>query len=113
MGKSGKTTDKERAMPENPLSAIEKIDPNAVQRMRSMDEWVFTDGALSRKVKLLMAMAFDASEGAAGGVRALARRARDAGATNEEIGEALRVACLMTGVGSLFIASQGLGEPVP
>jgi len=97
-------------MPEDPLGAMSKVDPQAVQRMRSDDEWVFADGALSRKVKLLMAMAFDAADGAAGGVRGLAHRARQAGATKEEIGEALRVAWLMKGVGSLYIASQGLTD---
>jgi 4-carboxymuconolactone decarboxylase len=100
-------------MPENPLNTITKIDPKAVELMRSTDDWVFNDGALSRKVKLLMAMAFDAADGAVGGVRGLAQRAINAGATKEEIGEALRVAWLMNGVGSLYIGSQGLKELFP
>ncbi|HET6450727.1 MAG TPA: carboxymuconolactone decarboxylase family protein [Spirochaetia bacterium] len=97
-------------MPEDPLAAMSQIDPQAVQRMRGIDEWVFADGALSRKVKLLMAMAFDAADGAPGGVRGLAHRAMTAGATKEEIGETLRVAWLMKGVGSLYIASEGLKD---
>ena len=97
-------------MPENPLSAMSRIDPEATQRMRSLEDWVFADGALPRKIKLLMAVAFDAADGAEAGVGALARMARDAGATPEEIGEALRVAWLMTGVGSIYTASAGLRD---
>jgi len=100
-------------MPENPLSTAMKVDPKAVEHMRTTDEWVFSNGALPKKVKLLMAMAFDAADGAAGGVRGLAQRAISEGATKEEIGEALRVAYLMKGVGSLYIGSQGLKELFP
>jgi alkylhydroperoxidase/carboxymuconolactone decarboxylase family protein YurZ len=100
-------------VPENPLSTAIKVDPKAVEHLRTTDAWVFADGALSAKVKLLIAMAFDAADGAVGGVRGLAQRAIKEGATMEEIGEALRVACLMKGVGSLYIASQGLKELFP
>ena len=100
-------------MPENPLSTAMKVDPKLVEHMKSTDEMVFADGALSKKVKLLMAMAFDAADGAVGGVRGLAQRAISEGATKEEIGEALRVAFLMKGVGSLYIGSQGLRELFP
>ena len=100
-------------MPENPLSTITRIDPKVVETMRGTDDWVFRDGALPKKVKLLMAMAFDAADGAVGGVRGLAQRAISEGATKEEIGEALRVAFLMKGVGSLYIGSQGLRELFP
>ncbi len=97
-------------MPENPLSAATRIDQKLVEHLRSEDEWVFSDGALPRKVKLLMAMAYDAAHGAANGVRSLAQQAVKAGATREEIGEALRVAFLLGGVGSVYVASQGLQD---
>jgi alkylhydroperoxidase/carboxymuconolactone decarboxylase family protein YurZ len=100
-------------MPENPLSAANKIDPQIVDHMRSTDEWVFSDGAISKKVKLLIAMAFDAAHGATGGVSGLARRAMMEGATKEEISEVLRVAYVMTGVGAIYIGSQGLTELFP
>ncbi len=99
-------------MPENPLSTAMKTDPKIVELMRTTDEWVFADGALSKKVKLLMAMAFDAAHGAVGGVRGLAKRAMDEGATKDEIAEALRVAYVMNGVGSIYIGSQGLKDLV-
>jgi len=100
-------------MPDNPLSTATKIDPTVVEHMRTTDDWVFADGALPKKVKLLIAMAFDAADGAAGGVSGLARRAMKEGATKDEIAEALRVAYLMKGVGSIYIASQGLKELFP
>jgi alkylhydroperoxidase/carboxymuconolactone decarboxylase family protein YurZ len=100
-------------MPDNPLSTAMKVDPKLVEHMRASDDLVFANGALSRKVKLLMAMAFDAADGAVGGVRGLAQRAMNEGATKEEIGEALRVAYLMKGVGPVYIASQGLKELFP
>ena len=62
------------------------------------------------KNKLLIAMAFDASHGAVGGVRSLATQALKAGATKAEIAEALRVAYLLTGIGSVYIGSQGLKD---
>jgi len=100
-------------MPENPLSTAMRIDPKIIEHMRSTDDWVFADGALSKKVKLLIAMAFDEADGAVGGVRGLAQRAIHEGATKEEISEALRVAYVMHGVGPVYIASQGLREIFP
>jgi alkylhydroperoxidase/carboxymuconolactone decarboxylase family protein YurZ len=102
-----------RVMPENPLGTAIKIDPQVVDHMRSTDDWAFSDGALSKKVKLLVAMAFDAAHGAVGGVRGLAQRAMKEGATKEEISEVLRVAYVMTGVGAIYIGSQGLKELFP
>ena len=100
-------------MPENPLSTMVKVDPALVEHMRSADDWAFADGALSRKTKLLIAMAFDAAHGAANGVRSLAQDAMKAGATRQEIGEALRVAFVLSGVGSVYVGSQGLKELFP
>jgi len=100
-------------MPENPLNTAMKIDPKVVEHMKTADDWVFADGALPKKVKLLIAMAFDAAHGAIGGVRGLAQRAMNEGATKEEISEALRVAYVMNGVGPIYIASQGLKELFP
>ncbi len=99
-------------MPENPLSTALEIDPKVVEHMRSTDEWVFSDGALSKKVKLLVAVAFDAAHGAVGGVRGLAQRAIREGATKEEIAEVLRVAYVMNGVGAIYIGSQGLKDVI-
>jgi alkylhydroperoxidase/carboxymuconolactone decarboxylase family protein YurZ len=73
---------------------------------------IYGSGALPRKFKLLMAMAFDAAHGADQGVRALAHQAVKEGATKEEIAEALRVAYHLSGVGTLYTASNGLKDVV-
>ena len=100
-------------MPENPLSTIAAVDPKLVEHMRGADSWAFAEGALSRKTKLLIAIAYDAAHGAANGVRSLAQQAISAGATKEEIGEALRVAYVLGGIGSVYVASQGLKDLFP
>jgi alkylhydroperoxidase/carboxymuconolactone decarboxylase family protein YurZ len=97
-------------MTEHPLATMRKLDPEFMNHIDATDALVYADGALPRKFKLLMAMAFDAAEGAAGGVRALAEQAMKAGATKEEIAEALRVAFHLSGVGSLYAASFGLKD---
>jgi alkylhydroperoxidase/carboxymuconolactone decarboxylase family protein YurZ len=71
---------------------------------------IYGDGALPRKIKLLIAMAFDAAHGAAAGVRALAAAAMQSGATTQELAESLRVAYHLAGVGTLYTASQGLKD---
>jgi alkylhydroperoxidase/carboxymuconolactone decarboxylase family protein YurZ len=97
-------------MANHPLSTMDKLDPEFMKHLKDTETLVYADGALPRKVKLLMAMAFDAAEGAAGGVRALAEQAMKAGATKEEIAEALRVAFHLSGIGTLYAASFGLKD---
>ena len=97
-------------MPENPLATLQAIDPLVIRHLHDSDSLVFDSGALPRKLKLLIAMAFDAANGAPGGVRALAEQALKAGATKEEIAEALRVAFHLSGVGCLYAASFGLKD---
>jgi alkylhydroperoxidase/carboxymuconolactone decarboxylase family protein YurZ len=97
-------------MPYDPLETLGKIDSEMLKRVREQNEFVYADGALPRKVKLLIAMAFDAAHGAANGVRSLADQARKAGASIQEIAEALRVAYHLNGVGALYTASAGLKE---
>lgn len=92
----------------DPLAPLAAIDPGLRERVRKNGELVYADGALPRRIKLLVAMAFDAEHGAVGGVTSLARQAKEAGATNEEIAEVLRVAAHLTGVGCLYTASEAL-----
>jgi alkylhydroperoxidase/carboxymuconolactone decarboxylase family protein YurZ len=97
-------------MAENPLQAMITLDPKLIGHMKATDEFVYGDGALPKKTKLLIAMAFDAAHGAANGVRHLAAEALKAGATKEEIAEALRVAYNLSGVGCVYTAAQGLKD---
>jgi alkylhydroperoxidase/carboxymuconolactone decarboxylase family protein YurZ len=95
---------------EHPLKIYEKIDPELLRHVENSSDFVFADGALPRKFKLLMGMAFDASYGAVQGVMSLARQAIEAGATQEEIMEALRVAQHLSGVGCVYVGAQALKE---
>jgi alkylhydroperoxidase/carboxymuconolactone decarboxylase family protein YurZ len=99
-------------MPEHPLSTLEKLDPRLMDHLRETNELIYSPGALPKKYKLLMAMAFDAAHGADEGVKALASAAMKEGVTKEEIAEALRVAFHLAGVGALYTACAGLKEIV-
>jgi len=101
----------EENMPHDWLEMIGRIDPAVVKRLHEQDEFVYADGVLPRKLKLLVAMAFDASHGAVAGARALAKQAKAAGATDQEMAEILRVAYHLSGVGALYAASTALKEP--
>lgn len=97
-------------MIEHPLKIYEKLDPDLLQHVENSSEFVFADGALPRKYKLLIGMAFDASYGAVNGVKSLAQQAFEAGATKEEVVEAIRVAQHLSGVGCVYTAAQALKD---
>ncbi|MBF8253539.1 MAG: 4-carboxymuconolactone decarboxylase [Deltaproteobacteria bacterium] len=50
-------------MPEHPLKPIENLDPQLFNLVQQTRQLVFSDGALPRKFKFLIAMAFDAAHG--------------------------------------------------
>jgi alkylhydroperoxidase/carboxymuconolactone decarboxylase family protein YurZ len=62
---------------------------------------VYTPGALDVKTKILIAFALDAARGLETGMRSLAARAREAGATDEELAEVLRVLYSVGGLQNL------------
>jgi alkylhydroperoxidase/carboxymuconolactone decarboxylase family protein YurZ len=95
-------------MADHPLSQLFKLDPDLQNHLKLSDAFVYSDGALPRKIKLLIAMAFDAAHGADQGVAALAGAAIKAGATKQEIVEAVRVAVHLSGIGAAYTASKGL-----
>jgi alkylhydroperoxidase/carboxymuconolactone decarboxylase family protein YurZ len=97
-------------MPEDPLATMRKLDPALIKHLHDTNNFIYTDGALPKKIKLLMAMAFDAAAGAEGGVRWLAAEAMKEGATKEEIAETIRVAYQLTGIGSVYAASVALKD---
>jgi len=97
-------------MPEHPLAIFEGLDPKLYGQVKSSNELALCDGALPRKVKLLIAMALDSSLGAAQGVKTLAQQALSAGATKEEIAEAVRVAYYICGVSCVYTAAQAFRE---
>lgn len=97
-------------MPEHPLKIYEELDPKLLSLVNDNQKLALSDGALPRKFKLLIAMVLDAVNGASDGVQALAREALQAGATKEEIAEALRVAQFVCGVGCVYTAARALKE---
>lgn len=97
-------------MADSPLKVLERLDPQLLKLMEEARTLELGDGALPRKYKLLIAMALDASAGAVNGVTSLARGAMAAGATPQEVAEALRVAHYICGAGSVYTAARGLSE---
>jgi len=75
-------------MTENPLNILRKLDPDLLKLVDGAGSLALADDALPRRIKLLIAMSLDASNGSAGGVMALARQAMQAGATRQEVLEA-------------------------
>jgi alkylhydroperoxidase/carboxymuconolactone decarboxylase family protein YurZ len=97
-------------MAENPLAVIKKLDPELFRNVESTQTLALADGVLPRKVKLLIAMALDASHGTVEGTRALAQQAMKAGATKEEVVETLRVAHYISGVGCVYTAAHAFKD---
>lgn len=97
-------------MDKNPLELIKEIDDELFNNILSSRQLAFGDGALSSKNKILIALALDAAHGAVNGVKSLAKQAIDAGATREEIIDALRVVYFISGVGSIYTAAQALSD---
>ncbi len=71
---------------------------------------ILADGALSMKVKTLMTMVCDAILAHPDGVAAIAGRAREMGASEEEIAEAAGVAYLMGGLPALVFAANAFRD---
>jgi len=92
------------------MKVIERLDPEILKCVKDTREFTYADGALPRKFKFLIGMALDAAQGAEQGVKALAREAMQAGATKQELAEALRVAYYICGAVSIFTAARGLKE---
>ena len=97
-------------MSDNPLDILQRTAPKLMEQVEGHRDLTFADGALPCKVKFLIAMALDADHGAIQGVTSLARAAIAAGATQDEISDALRVAYFIGGVGSVYTAARGLKD---
>jgi alkylhydroperoxidase/carboxymuconolactone decarboxylase family protein YurZ len=97
-------------MAENPLKIIEKLDPELFGNVEAIQTLAIADGALPKKIKLLMAMALDASHGTVEGTRSLTQQAMKAGATKDEVTETLRVAQYISGVGCVYTAAHAFKD---
>ncbi len=97
-------------MAQNPLEVFKRIDPAFFEHVDNSHEFALGDGVLSKKFKLLIAMALDSAAGTVDGVKSLAQAAMKAGATEQEITETLRVAQYISGVGTTYTAGRALTE---
>ena len=77
--------------------ALRHLIPDVYQGFAALSGAALADGALSRKVKELMAMAIGVVHGCDGCIASHARGAVRAGATAQEAAEAIGVAILMNG----------------
>lgn len=88
------------------LSSVEKNDPEFAKALEKIVSTSMGPGALDQKTKLLIALALDASKGASEGVKSLSNQLKNAGAKDEEIAEALRIAYFSYGNSILTQYSQ-------
>ena len=77
--------------------ALRQMIPGVYQGFNAMSEAALADGALSRKVKELIAMTIGIVHGCDGCIASHARGAVRAGASEEEAAEAIAVGIVMQG----------------
>ena len=97
-------------MSENPLQVIKNEDPELVNLLDNSHELAFTEGGIPLKYKFLIAMSLDAANGAVEGMKVLAMQAMQAGATKEEVMQAVRITHYIFGVGSVYTAARALND---
>lgn len=94
----------------NPLDVIKDLDIELYDNVIKTGALSLEDGALSKKHKLLIALALDASHGTVDGTRSLTMQAMANGASKEEVLETIRVANFISGVGSVYTAAAALKD---
>ena len=97
-------------MNNNPLEKIKDLDPALFVSIEDSRSTAFAEGEIPQKYKLLIALAVDAAEGAVEGVRTLSGYAKEAGATNGEIMEVMRMVHYICGAGKMYQAARGLSD---
>lgn len=93
-----------------PLQIIKNAAPSLYSEISNMKELAFKDGEISKKHKLLIALAIDTAKHAENGIKALTIQALEAGASKNEILETLRIVNYICGVGSMYTASAALKD---
>ena len=97
-------------MASHPLSPLAILDRSLFDDIMERYGKTYEPNALSKKHKLLIALAVDASKDAVNGVKSLYKMARAEGATNAEIADALSVVYQICGVGSMYSAAVGISD---
>ena len=83
------------------LKPLDQQDPEFAERLMDLMGMVNAGGALDTKTKTLMSLLGDAILGHGDGVAAIAGRARQQGASDQEIAETVRMAFLSGGLPAL------------
>ena len=86
------------------IQELQQRDPQFVESYMAQRDRILGDGAIPAKYKILMTMIVDALTAHPDGCANIANRARDAGATEAEINEAVEVAYLFGGTPALVTA---------
>ncbi|MFC1921528.1 carboxymuconolactone decarboxylase family protein [Chloroflexota bacterium] len=84
--------------------------PELLKNVNSLRETVMKEGALSIKTKTLMMMLGDALLAHPDGVANIARRARELGASEQEIAETIEVAFMMGGMPGLVTGASAFRD---
>ena len=87
------------------IKILEEKDPALYTLVSELMEKALAPGALDVKTKILITLALDALKGSEGGVAVLSQQAREVGATEAEIAEALRLAYFVSGMSTLHTAA--------
>jgi alkylhydroperoxidase/carboxymuconolactone decarboxylase family protein YurZ len=85
-------------------------DRELYDKVSEIQKIAYPQDGLDRKTALLITLAIDASKGAAAGVATLAKQARAAGATEQEIKQAIRIAYYVAGMQTLAAGSAAFEE---
>lgn len=88
------------------VEKLAETDPELYELVEKNIELATGPGALDGKTKLLIVLALDAFKGSGPGVKALAEQARQAGASEMEIKETIRIAHLISTMDCLNAGSQ-------
>ena len=97
-------------MLEHPLKTLEKLDPKLVSMVEETRKFAFSEGALPKKYKFLIALAILTSQLADEGIKTFAQAALQAGATRDEVAETLRLAYYHSGASGIFTANYSLKD---
>ncbi len=95
-------------MSTHPLHIIQESDEALFRLIGDTRESALAEGRLSKKQKLLIALAIDVAKNAESGITSLAKQALESGATKQEIMEVLRIAHYICGVGCVYTAAKAL-----
>jgi alkylhydroperoxidase/carboxymuconolactone decarboxylase family protein YurZ len=98
-------------MPEKSwIELLAEHSPELAELNRQDGAFLEAEGALPAWVKLLMAMQIDAVFNHPGGVRYYGKRARELGATSQQVAEAIQVLRVFAGRPAMVTGAEGLRE---